>query len=67
MTCNMQSKPNQPYLDFLNAVDVKLNIPVELRCIGGFVVSQFYGLLRHTRDVDVLAILSGDVLTFLER
>lgn len=44
----MQSKPDQPYLDFLNAIDEKMDVPVELHCIGGFVVSQFYGMPRKT-------------------
>lgn len=62
----MRSKPNQPYLEFLNAIDEKINMPVEMHCIGGFVVSQFYGMSRKTRDVDVLSILPGYASTLLQ-
>ena len=62
----MQNKPDQPYLDFLDAVDQKMNTPIELHCLGGFVVSQFYGMLRNTQDVDVLSILPWDASTLLQ-
>ena len=62
----MRSKPDQPYLGFLNAIDQELHAPIELHCIGGFVVSQFYGMLRETRDVDILSILPGNASALLE-
>lgn len=62
----MRSKPDQPYLEFLNAIDQKIGIPVELHCLGGFVVSQFYGMLRNTQDVDVLSMLPWDASASLQ-
>jgi len=31
--------------------------PVELRCLGGFVVTQQYGIGRETSDIDFLAAI----------
>ena len=62
----MRSEPDQPYLEFLNAIDNNITTPVELHCIGGFVISQFYGMLRTTQDVDVLSILPGYASTLLQ-
>jgi hypothetical protein len=33
----------------------------DFHCIGGFVVSQHYGLGRETADLDVLAVIPRDV------
>ena len=62
----MRNKPDQPYLEFLDAVDQKVNAPIELHCIGGFVVSQFYGMPRKTQDVDVLSVWPGQASTLLQ-
>jgi len=32
--------------------------PVELRCLGGFVVTQRYGIGRETSDIDFLAVIA---------
>jgi uncharacterized nucleotidyltransferase DUF6036 len=41
-----------PWLEFLTELDSKLTEPVELHCIGGFVMCHFYGLARSTADID---------------
>ena len=46
----------RPWDAFLADLDQALEEPVELRCIGGFVVSLLYGIGRPTADVDVLEV-----------
>jgi hypothetical protein len=41
-----------PWKKFLTELDSVLTEPVELHCIGGFVVSFFYGSARSTADID---------------
>jgi len=41
-----------PWKEFLSALDDMLTEPVELHCIGGFVLTLFYGLPRTTGDID---------------
>jgi hypothetical protein len=41
-----------PWLEFLTEVDATLSESLLLHCVGGFVVSLFYGLPRPTGDVD---------------
>jgi len=57
----MPSKPlklNLPghWDNFLRDVDAKLEAPVELHCIGGFVVEAVYGIPRTTADLDYISI-----------
>jgi Nucleotidyltransferase of unknown function (DUF6036) len=47
--------PN-PWGAFLRDLDRELEVPVELHCLGGFVMTMLYGLLRPTADVDVLGV-----------
>jgi hypothetical protein len=47
--------PN-PRNAFLKDLDRSLEEPVELHCLGGFVLTMLYGLMRPTADVDVLAV-----------
>src|SRR5439155_12973853 len=42
--------------DFLSEVDRRLPEPVEVHCLGGFVVTLLYGLTRTTNDVDYIEI-----------
>jgi hypothetical protein len=44
-----------PWKEFLAEIDAALNEPLELHCIGGFVLVYFYGLARTTGDVDYYA------------
>jgi Nucleotidyltransferase of unknown function (DUF6036) len=41
-----------PWREFLEELDAMLSGPVELHCIGGFVLCFFYGLPRSTADID---------------
>jgi hypothetical protein len=43
---------SSPWKEFLVEIDGKLNEPLELHCVGGFVVACFYGLARTTGDLD---------------
>lgn len=42
--------------DFIQAVDQKLEFPVTLHCIGGFVVEVVYEIPRRTGDLDYIRI-----------
>jgi hypothetical protein len=46
----------EPWGAFLRDLDRELVKPVELHCLGGFVVTMLYGLARPTADIDVLAV-----------
>jgi hypothetical protein len=48
---------HEPWLSFLRDFDGLLSAPTELHCLGGFVISEGYGLGRATADVDVLEAL----------
>jgi Nucleotidyltransferase of unknown function (DUF6036) len=41
-----------PWREFLQEIDSMLKEPLELHCIGGFVICYFYGLPRPTGDID---------------
>ena len=46
-----------PWSAFLDELDQAISEPIELHCIGGFVVSLLYGLPRPTGDVDYVAAI----------
>jgi|SRR5688572_27612737 len=51
--------PAEPWRSFLNALDERLTSSHELHCIGGFVVTQHYGISsRETSDIDFLSVVS---------
>lgn len=52
-------EPAEPWRSFLRDLDEALKGPVELRCLGGFVVTQHYGIGRTTSDIDFLAVFKG--------
>lgn len=43
-----------PWSDFLKEVDSALSRPVNLICLGGFVLTALYGLPRPTGDIDYI-------------
>ncbi len=55
-----------PWAEFLKEVDESLSGPVEIHCVGGFVVMAFYGFDRPTSDVDYIAAMPGSELARLE-
>jgi hypothetical protein len=56
-----------PWGEFLEEVDKALLEPVELHCIGGFVISLLYGLPRPTGDVDYISAIPRYRIEELER
>ena len=50
--------PAEPWRSFLEEIDSLLKGSVELRCLGGFVVSQQYGIGRETSDIDFLSVIA---------
>ena len=52
----MQLMIPEPWLSFLRDVDSALSRPVEVHCLGGFVLSVLWGLPRPTGDVDFIEI-----------
>jgi hypothetical protein len=44
----------EPWRSFLSELDKIADQPVNLHCLGGFVVTIVYGLPRTTSDIDVL-------------
>jgi hypothetical protein len=43
---------------YLGELDGLLKAPIEFRCLGGFVVTQQYGIGRETSDIDFLAVIA---------
>ena len=50
-----------PWGEFLSELDDMLTQPVELHCIGGFVLTFFYGLPRTTGDIDYYTAIPADL------
>ena len=44
-----------PWPEFLADVDRSLPTPVELHCVGGFVLAGVYGIPRTTNDLDYIS------------
>ena len=58
MTPNPRSRqtPPPPWNDFLKDLDRLLPEPVELHCVGGFVIATCYGFPRPTGDLDYISV-----------
>src|ERR1700683_2929296 len=52
----LSNRPPQPWDSFLKELDSSVGTIVRLDCIGGFVVTQMYGVDRPTADVDVVEL-----------
>lgn len=50
--------PAEPWRSFLAELDAALGTTVELHCLGGFVVTQQYGIGRETSDIDFLTAIT---------
>src|SRR5205807_9453968 len=46
-----------PWAAFLDELDSRVPEPVALHCIGGFVLTVWYGVPRVTSDLDCVAVL----------
>jgi hypothetical protein len=66
MSSNTEQDPPLPWSAFLDALDQAMSEPIELHCIGGFVVSLLYGLPRPTGDVDYNAAIPRSRIEELE-
>jgi hypothetical protein len=51
----------EPWRAFLSKIDSHATEEVELRCLGGFVMTTLYGLRRPTADVDVMSVVPAGV------
>jgi hypothetical protein len=58
-------QPPEPWRSFLLELDADVSEKVDFQCLGGFVVTQLYGLQRPTSDVDVLSIAPVEQLKHL--
>lgn len=56
------SKISEPWRSFLAELDELADRETRLECLGGFVLTQLYGLDRQTADVDPLSITPNDQL-----
>jgi hypothetical protein len=52
-------RPELPaaWLRFLRATDARLEQPVEVHCLGGFVLAALWRLPRPTGDIDVVEVI----------
>lgn len=50
----------EPWRSFLQELDEAVGEEVRLVCMGGFVITQFYGFSRSTVDIDALSIVPRD-------
>jgi hypothetical protein len=57
-TLTVRDQPVEPWRSFLAELDDQLRGSVELRCLGGFVVTQQYGIGRETSDIDFLSVIA---------
>ena len=49
--------PPEPWRSFFNDLDRMLAEPVEVHCLGGFVLIHAYGVARTTNDVDFISLV----------
>lgn len=47
----------EPWRAFWKEIDETIQEPIELHCLGGFVVTLLYRLKRSTADVDVISVI----------
>lgn len=45
---------SEPWRSFLLGLDQELKGITDLHCFGGFVVAEYYGLMRPTADIDII-------------
>jgi hypothetical protein len=60
------AQPPEPWASFLTVFDQLLEEPVDLHCIGGFVMTMQFGLSRTTGDIDILPANSGRTLAQIQ-
>lgn len=50
-----------PWKEFLSELDSMLPEPLDLHCVGGFVICYFYGLPRPTGDIDYYSAVPANL------
>ena len=50
----------EPWRSFLGELDTLAGRETQLECLGGFVLTQVYGLVRQTADIDSLSITPSE-------
>lgn len=60
-----QSLPS-PWAKFLDEVDKLLSAPVQLHCLGGFVLTVLYGTPRPTGDIDYILAVPTEQIEALQ-
>jgi len=65
----MPAKPQlpAPWSAFLLELNEELSGPVEIQCMGGFVLTAVYGLPRVTGDLDYVTLVPSDAFEEVER
>ncbi|HUY15005.1 MAG TPA: DUF6036 family nucleotidyltransferase [Terriglobia bacterium] len=66
MSNSHKAQLSSPWAEFLEELDALLPEQVELHCVGGFVVSLFYGLPRPTADIDYVSVLPDERVNELQ-
>jgi len=56
----MPGKISAPWFRFLREVDRALTLPLEVHCLGGFVLAVLWGLPRPTGDVDFIEVVPSN-------
>jgi hypothetical protein len=56
-----------PWRRFLGDIDGLLPLPVQLHCLGGFVLTIRHHLARTTSDVDYIEVVPRDAIETLQR
>jgi hypothetical protein len=58
---NAEGKLPSPWKEFLAELNRMLKEPLELHCIGGFVLVYFYGFPRTTADIDYFSAVPANL------
>jgi hypothetical protein len=57
-------EPGYLWGSFLREIDGKLTEQIQLQCLGGFVVTQYYGIGREMSDIDCIVVLDSKSIDF---
>jgi hypothetical protein len=58
------NEPGNPWGAFLREIDEQLTETIQLQCLGGFAVTQYYGLGRDTSDIECIAVIGSKSIDF---
>jgi hypothetical protein len=58
------NEPGYPWGAFLLEIDEQLTGTIQLQCLGGFAVTQYYGLGRDTSGIDCIAVMGSESIDF---